>query len=81
MASGQAQNAFTFAPDFQRGMDAASRIVQFLNMKPKITDPEVPAVTEFVRPLYLFLSLLSTKANASVKSVCRCGGALLAAQG
>ncbi|KAL0883026.1 hypothetical protein ABMA27_016507 [Loxostege sticticalis] len=47
MASGQAQNAFTFAPDFQRGMDAASRIVQFLNTKPKITDPEVPAVTEF----------------------------------
>ncbi|XP_028161699.1 multidrug resistance protein 1A-like [Ostrinia furnacalis] len=47
MASGQAQNAFTFAPDFQRGIDAASRIIQFLNTESKIADPAAPAITDF----------------------------------
>ncbi|XP_038210088.1 ATP-dependent translocase ABCB1-like [Zerene cesonia] len=39
MASNQAQNAFTYAPDFQRGVRAASRIIDLLNTKPKILDP------------------------------------------
>ncbi|CAG9786836.1 unnamed protein product [Diatraea saccharalis] len=42
MASGQAQNAFTFAPDFQKGIKAGSRIVEFLKIKPQIIDPENP---------------------------------------
>lgn len=48
MASGQAQNAFTFAPDFQKGINAASRIVALFNAKPKIVDPDSPAVVGFV---------------------------------
>lgn len=53
MASGQAQNAFTFAPEFQKGINAASRIVALLNTKPLICDPDIPIVTPFVR--YFFL--------------------------
>ncbi|CAB3261602.1 unnamed protein product [Arctia plantaginis] len=48
MASGQAQNAFTFAPEFQKGIAAASRIIALLNMRATILDPEVPAVAPFV---------------------------------
>ncbi|XP_045498397.1 multidrug resistance protein homolog 65-like isoform X2 [Colias croceus] len=47
MASNQAQNAFTYAPDFQRGVRAASRIIDLLNTKPKVLDPNVPAIDHF----------------------------------
>ncbi|KAJ8731260.1 hypothetical protein PYW07_004424 [Mythimna separata] len=47
IASGQAQNAFTFAPEFQKGVSAASRIVALLNSKPQIYDPIVPLVSPF----------------------------------
>ncbi|RVE50884.1 hypothetical protein evm_004451 [Chilo suppressalis] len=46
MASGQAQNAFTFAPDFHKGITAASRILEFLKSKSQIVDPEKP-ITDF----------------------------------
>ncbi|XP_061383955.1 phosphatidylcholine translocator ABCB4-like isoform X2 [Danaus plexippus] len=42
MASSQAQSAFAYAPDFQRGINAAARIVNLINMKPTIVDPEEP---------------------------------------
>ncbi|XP_063892019.1 ATP-dependent translocase ABCB1 isoform X1 [Helicoverpa armigera] len=47
MASGQAQNAFTFAPEFQKGVSAASRIVALLETKPQICDPATPVITPF----------------------------------
>ncbi|CAF4933976.1 unnamed protein product [Pieris macdunnoughi] len=40
MASNQAQNAFAYAPDFHRGVNAAARIKQLLDTKPTIQDPE-----------------------------------------
>ncbi|XP_026745709.1 multidrug resistance protein 1B-like isoform X2 [Trichoplusia ni] len=58
MASGQAQNAFTFAPEFQKGINAASRIVALLNTKPLICDPDIPIVTPF-----------KSKGEASLKDV------------
>ncbi|CAG9561784.1 unnamed protein product [Danaus chrysippus] len=42
MASSQAQSAFAYAPDFRRGINAAARIVDLINMKPTIIDPEDP---------------------------------------
>ncbi|CAK1551198.1 unnamed protein product [Leptosia nina] len=48
MASNQAQNAFAYVPDFQRGVNAATRILNMLKSKPIITDPENPDVTNFV---------------------------------
>ncbi|CAH0585608.1 unnamed protein product [Chrysodeixis includens] len=58
MASGQAQNAFTFAPEFQKGINAASRIVALLNTKPLISDPATPIITPFI-----------SKGEASLKDV------------
>lgn len=55
MASGQAQNAFTYAPEFEKGVGAASRIVSLLESKPKICDPVVPLVSPFVSNFELFL--------------------------
>lgn len=53
MAAGQAQNAFTFAPEFQKGIAAASRIIALLNTKATISDPELPAVDPFVSIFHL----------------------------
>ncbi|XP_075977925.1 ATP-dependent translocase ABCB1-like [Anticarsia gemmatalis] len=58
LASIQAQNAFMFVPDIQRGVAAASRIMALLNSKPTIYDPASPAVTPFV-----------AKGEASLKDV------------
>lgn len=47
---GSASAAFTFAytPDFHKGLSAAGRIMQLLNRKSKILDPEIPATEDFV---------------------------------
>ncbi|XP_050351148.1 ATP-dependent translocase ABCB1-like [Nymphalis io] len=42
MASSQVQNAFAYAPDFQKGTKAAARILELLNTKPLITNPDEP---------------------------------------
>ncbi|XP_045448212.1 ATP-dependent translocase ABCB1-like [Melitaea cinxia] len=42
LASSQAQNAFAYAPDFQKGNKAATRIIELLKTKPKITNPDKP---------------------------------------
>ncbi|XP_046965821.1 ATP-dependent translocase ABCB1-like [Vanessa cardui] len=42
MASSQVQNAFAYAPDFQKGTKAAARILELLNTKPLITNPDKP---------------------------------------
>ncbi|CAH2096059.1 unnamed protein product [Euphydryas editha] len=46
MASSQAQNAFAYAPDFQKGTKAATRILDLLKTKPKVTNPD-PSVENF----------------------------------
>ncbi|XP_022813968.1 multidrug resistance protein 1B-like [Spodoptera litura] len=47
MASGQAQNAFTFTPEFEKGVSAATRITVLLESKPEISDPATPLVSPF----------------------------------
>nr|XP_026499598.1 multidrug resistance protein 1A-like [Vanessa tameamea] len=42
MASSQVQNAFAYAPDFQKGTKAAARILELLNTKPLIMNPDKP---------------------------------------
>ncbi|XP_026327136.1 multidrug resistance protein 1-like isoform X4 [Hyposmocoma kahamanoa] len=48
IASSQGQNAFAYAPEIQKGINAASRAVALLNTRPKLKDPEVPAADPFV---------------------------------
>lgn len=52
IASNQGQNAFAYAPDIQKGVNAASRVVAFLRIQPKLKDPEDPAEEPFVSKLY-----------------------------
>lgn len=48
MGSSSAAQAFAFAPNFQKGIRAAGRIIILLNRQSKITDPAKPAVENFV---------------------------------
>lgn len=52
IASSQGQNAFSYAPEIQKGINAASRAVALLKIEPKLRDPEQPAVEQFVSKLY-----------------------------
>lgn len=47
MGSSSAAQAFAFAPNFQKGIKAASRVIVLLNRESKITDPAQPAVENF----------------------------------
>nr|XP_049698231.1 ATP-dependent translocase ABCB1 isoform X1 [Helicoverpa armigera]XP_049698232.1 ATP-dependent translocase ABCB1 isoform X2 [Helicoverpa armigera] len=47
MGSSSAAQAFAFAPNFQKGIKAAGRIIMLLNRQSKITDPVRPAVHNF----------------------------------
>ncbi|GBP59395.1 Phosphatidylcholine translocator ABCB4 [Eumeta japonica] len=47
MGTSSAAQAFAFAPNFQKGINAAGRIVILLNRKPNVVDPAQPAVEEF----------------------------------
>ncbi|XP_072949349.1 ATP-dependent translocase ABCB1 [Epargyreus clarus] len=47
MGSSSAAQAFAFAPNFQKGIKAAGRVIVMLNRQSKITDPEKPAVNDF----------------------------------
>ncbi|KAF9421163.1 hypothetical protein HW555_002875 [Spodoptera exigua] len=47
MASGQMQNAFTFTPELEKGVSAATRITALLESKPQICDPVTPLVFPF----------------------------------
>lgn len=49
MGASSSAQAFAFAPNFQKGIKAAGRIILLLNRKSKITDPDKPAVENFVR--------------------------------
>ncbi|XP_060800783.1 ATP-dependent translocase ABCB1 isoform X2 [Amyelois transitella] len=46
MGASSAAQAFAFAPNFQKGIKAAGRVIQLLNKESKITDPKKP-VTRF----------------------------------
>lgn len=48
MGSSSAAQAFAFAPNFQKGIKAAGRVMVILDRKSKITDPYQPAVFNFV---------------------------------
>ncbi|CAH2269464.1 jg6505 [Pararge aegeria aegeria] len=45
--SSSAAVAFAYAPDFQKGLSAAGRIIQLLNRQSKITNPETPTIEDF----------------------------------
>ncbi|XP_026327715.1 multidrug resistance protein 1-like isoform X2 [Hyposmocoma kahamanoa] len=47
MGSSAAAQAFAFAPNFQKGIKAAGRIILLLNRQSEITDPVRPAVENF----------------------------------
>ncbi|GBP59391.1 Multidrug resistance protein 1 [Eumeta japonica] len=47
MGSGSAAEAFAFAPNFQKGINAAGRIIMILNRKSKILDPDQPVIENF----------------------------------
>ncbi|XP_052741208.1 multidrug resistance protein homolog 49-like isoform X2 [Bicyclus anynana] len=47
MGSSSAASAFAYAPDFQKGLSAAGRIIQLLNRRSKIKNPEIPASEDF----------------------------------
>ncbi|XP_049873104.1 ATP-dependent translocase ABCB1-like [Pectinophora gossypiella] len=47
MGSASAAQAFAFAPNFQKGIKAAGRVIVLLNRQSKITDPDKPAVENF----------------------------------
>ncbi|XP_039753186.1 ATP-dependent translocase ABCB1-like [Pararge aegeria] len=47
MGSSSAAQAFAFAPNFQKGIKAAGRVIVILNRQSKITDPIQPAVEDF----------------------------------
>ncbi|XP_045536492.1 ATP-dependent translocase ABCB1 [Papilio machaon] len=47
MGASSAGQAFAFAPNFQKGIKAAARIIVILNKKSKIVDPIIPAVENF----------------------------------
>ncbi|XP_053599617.1 ATP-dependent translocase ABCB1-like isoform X2 [Plodia interpunctella] len=44
MGASSAAQAFAFAPNFQKGIKAAGRVIKLLNVKSKITDPDKPVV-------------------------------------
>lgn len=52
MGASSAAQAFAFAPNFQKGIKAAGRITVLLNKKSTITDPDRPAVENFVSLLH-----------------------------
>lgn len=52
MGSASAAQAFAFAPNFQKGILAAGRIIVLLNRQSKITDPTHPAEENFVSSRY-----------------------------
>ncbi|XP_075982316.1 multi drug resistance 50 [Anticarsia gemmatalis] len=47
MGASSAAQAFAFAPNFQKGIKAAGRVIVLLNRQSKITDPAQPAVNDF----------------------------------
>lgn len=47
MGASSAAQAFAFAPNFQKGIKAAGRVILLLNRQSKITDPAVP-INNFV---------------------------------
>ncbi|CAH2096061.1 unnamed protein product [Euphydryas editha] len=47
MGSSSATQAFAFAPNFQKGLKAAGRVIVILNRQSKIADPAQPAIENF----------------------------------
>ncbi|KAI8436928.1 hypothetical protein MSG28_010354 [Choristoneura fumiferana] len=47
MGASSAAQAFAFAPNFQKGIKAAGRIILLLNRQSKITDPAHPVIRDF----------------------------------
>ncbi|CAH0600439.1 unnamed protein product [Chrysodeixis includens] len=47
MGASSAAQAFAFAPNFQKGIKAAGRVINLLNRQSKITDPAHPAFPAF----------------------------------
>ncbi|KAJ0181234.1 hypothetical protein K1T71_003319 [Dendrolimus kikuchii] len=47
MGASSAAQAFAFAPNFQKGIEAAGRVIVLLNRESKIKDPEKPAAIDF----------------------------------
>ncbi|XP_041979050.1 ATP-dependent translocase ABCB1 [Aricia agestis] len=47
MGSSSAAQAFAFAPNFQKGIKAAGRVIVLLSRQSKIADPDKPAVENF----------------------------------
>ncbi|KAJ8733987.1 hypothetical protein PYW07_014538 [Mythimna separata] len=48
MGASSAAQAFAFAPNFQKGIKAAGRVIVLLNRQSKITDPAHPAKERFI---------------------------------
>ncbi|CAG4987064.1 unnamed protein product [Parnassius apollo] len=48
MGTSSAAQAFAFAPNFQKGIKAAGRIINLLGKSSTITDPDKPAIENFV---------------------------------
>ncbi|KAH9634092.1 hypothetical protein HF086_001294 [Spodoptera exigua] len=48
MGATSAAQAFAFAPNFQKGIKAAGRVIVLLGRPSKITDPAEPAVKQFI---------------------------------
>lgn len=48
MGASSAAQAFAFAPNFQKGIKAAGRVIVLLGRQSKITDPIPPAIKDFV---------------------------------
>lgn len=59
MGSSSAAQAFAFAPNFQKGIKAAGRVIVILNRQSKITDPIQPAAVDFVRTMIFILILMT----------------------
>ncbi|XP_021202654.1 ATP-dependent translocase ABCB1 isoform X2 [Bombyx mori] len=47
LGASSAAQAFAFAPNFQKGIKAAGRVVSLLNRESKITDPHEPVTKDF----------------------------------
>lgn len=51
MGAYSAADAFAFAPNFQKGIKAAGRIIMMLSRESKIIDPAKPVIEGFVSNL------------------------------
>lgn len=63
MGSSSATQAFAFAPNFQKGLKAAARVIVILNRQSKIADPDQGGVENFVSFKKMCQLYLTTKDN------------------